>query len=100
VYLYPVASGNVLSVVTRKPFTAFADLDTAYTMPSGYEGALAATLAVAMAPTLVGKVTPDLMAAKRAALFNISHGTVRPAIVNANPLTRPAAGNILTGWTR
>jgi hypothetical protein len=65
VYLYPVASANVLSVVTRKPFTQFADLDTAYTLPSGYQGAFSATLAVAMAPALIGKVSADLMARER-----------------------------------
>jgi hypothetical protein len=98
VYLYPVASANVLSVVTRKPFTQFADLDTAYTLPSGYQGAFSATLAVEMAPALIGKVSADLMARERKALFNISQGTVRPAIVNANPLSRPVGGNILTGF--
>jgi hypothetical protein len=98
VYLYPVASSNVLSIVARKPFASFADLDTAYTMPSGYEGAFAASLAVAMAPALIGKVTPDLMAAKKSALFNIQGNTVRPAVVSANPLCRPVGGNILTGF--
>jgi hypothetical protein len=100
VYLYPVASGNVLSVVTRKPFTQFADLDTAYTFPAGYQGAFAASLAVAMAPALLGKVTPDLMAAERRAKFNIGGATVRPAIINASPLSRRLAGNVLTGWNR
>lgn len=98
VYLYPVASGNVMSIVTRKPFTQFADLDTDYAMPSGYSGWFAASLAVAMAPALVGKVTADLMAAKRAATFNIAGSAVRPAIIDANPLRRGVVGNILTGF--
>lgn len=98
VYLYPVAVANVLSIVTRKAFTAFADLDTAYTMPAGYEGAFAASLAVAMAPALLGKVTQDLKDNKKAALFNIIGSNIRPAIVNASPLRRWMAGTILTGW--
>ena len=100
VYLYPAASGNVLSIVARKPFSAFADLDTVYAMPSGYEGAFAATLAVAMAPALIGKVTADLMAAKKAALFNIQGAAVRPAMIMASPLSGPVGGNIYTGWNR
>lgn len=98
VYLYPVAVANVLSVVTRKAFTAFADLDTAYTMPAGYEGAFAASLAVAMAPALLGKVSPDLAAKEKKAMFNVSNSNVRPAIVNANPLRRRVCGTILTGF--
>lgn len=98
VYLYPVAVSNVLSVVARKPFASFADLDTVYTMPSGYEGAFAASLAVAMAPALLGKVPPGLDAAKKAALFNIAGQAVRPAIVNPNPMRRRIGGNIYTGW--
>ena len=99
VYLYPAAVGNTLSILTRQAFSSFADLDTVYTMPSGYEGAFAASLAVAAASALVGKVTPDLMAAKREAMQNIANGTVRPAINSANPLARRNfGGTILQGW--
>lgn len=98
VYLYPVASGNVLSVVTRKPFSSFADLDTDYTMPNGYEGAFAASVAVAMAPALIGKVTADLEKAEKRAMFNIRNGNVRPAVLNADPMRARCGGNILTGF--
>jgi hypothetical protein len=98
VYLYPVASSNVLSVVTRKAFSAFADLDTVYTMPAGYEGAFSASLAVAMAPALLGKDSPALLLREKRAMFNVNHATIRPAIVSANPLRRPVGGNILTGF--
>lgn len=97
VYLYPTASSNTIAVSTRKPFTVFADLDTAYTMPAGYEGAFAASLAVAMAPALLGKVSADLMARKREAMFNVQGANIRPAILNANPLRRRWVGSILTG---
>lgn len=99
VYLYPAASANTIAITTRVPFTAFADLDTAYTMPSGYEGAFAASLAVAMAPALLGKVSPDLEKRKRESLFNISGQTIRPAVINGDPLSRRNTdGNILRGW--
>lgn len=99
VYLYPASSGSTIAITTRKSFASFADLDTVYTMPSGYEGAFAASLAVAMAPALLGKVSADLIAKERRALFNIAGNAVRPAIVDASPLARRRFdGNILGGW--
>lgn len=98
VYLYPAATGNTINLLTRAPFASFADLDTAYTLPSGYQGAFAASLAVAMAPALLGGVTPGLQLAEKKALFNVRNANVRPAIVSANPLSPRACGNILQGW--
>lgn len=101
VYLYPAASGNTVSLLTRAPFASFVDLDTAYTLPSGYQGAFAASLAVAMAPPLLGGVPPGLLAAEKKALFNVANANVRPAMVSANPLApRGTCGNVLTGWNR
>jgi hypothetical protein len=98
VFLYPAANANTIAITTRKPFASFADLDTVYTMPSGYEGAFAASLAVAMAPALLGKVSPDLIAKEKKALFNIQGGAIRPAVLDANPLSRRrTGGNILNG---
>lgn len=99
IYLYPAAVGNTINILSRVAFTQFADLDTNYALPSGYQGAFAATLAVATAPALIGKVTPDLLAAERRAMFNIANNTVRPAINSANPMARRNfGGNILQGW--
>jgi hypothetical protein len=99
VYLYPAATGNTISVLTRAPFASFADLDTGYTLPAGYQGAFAASLAVAMAPALLGGVPPGLLAAEKKALFNVANANVRPAMLSANPLApRSASGNILKGW--
>lgn len=98
VYLYPAAAGHVMGILARVPFTAFADLDTSYTMPSGYQGAFSAVLAVAMAPALLGKVTQDLKDNKREGRANIRSGNVRPAIISANPLQRAPVGGLLQGW--
>lgn len=99
VYLYPAAAGNTISLLTRAPFASFADLDTVYTLPSGFQGAFAASLSVAMAPALLGGVPPGLLAAEKKALFNVSNANVRPAMIPANPLKpRGTGGNILTGW--
>ena len=86
VYLYPAAAGNTISLLTRAPFATFVDLDTSYTLPSGYQGAFAASLAVAMAPALLGGVTPGLLMAEKRARFNVKNANVRPATVSANPL--------------
>lgn len=98
VYLYPAPAGSTINLMTRAPFAAFADLDTAYTTPSGYQGAFAASLAVAMAPALLGGVPPGLLAAEKKALYNVGNSTVRPAIISANPMARRPGGNILQGW--
>lgn len=98
VYLYPAASGNTINLLTRAPFASFVDLDTVYTLPSGYQGAFAASLAVAMAPALLGGVTPGLLQAEKRARFNVRNTNVRPATVSANPLSPRACGNILQGW--
>jgi hypothetical protein len=99
VFLYPAASSNTVGILTRKPFTQFADLDTSYTMPAGYQGAFAATLAMALAPVLLGGIPPALALAERKAMFNIANSNVDPAIVSVNPLGRSAgAANILLGY--
>ncbi len=97
VYLYPAATGNTITLLTRAPFSSFADLDTSYTLPAGYQGAFAASLAVAMAPALLGGVPPGLQLAEKKAMFNVRNANVRPAIVDANPLAQRTCANILLG---
>ena len=88
VYLYPAAAGQTITLLTRANYAVFADLDTVYMMPSGYENAFATCLAVAMAPALLGKVSADLVRAKKEAMFNVANNAVRPAILNANPYSQ------------
>lgn len=98
VYVYPASAGSTISVMTRAQFASFVDLDSAYTLPSGYQGAFAASLAVAMAPALLGGVTPSLMAAEKKAMYNVGNSTVRPAILSADPLACRPGGSILQGF--
>lgn len=98
IYLYPAASGNTIHILSRAAFTQFADLDAEYLLPAGYKGAFAAALAVAMAPALLGGVTPDLLRIEMRAMANIAGGNIRPAIISASPLTPNCAGNIMQGW--
>jgi hypothetical protein len=97
VFLFPAALASSISIVTRQPFTQFADLDTSYTLTQGYQGAFAASVAVAMAPALLGRVPPDLVRAERRALFNLPKN-VRPAMLGSDPLSDRAFGSILRGW--
>jgi hypothetical protein len=98
VFVYPASAGNTISIMTRAPFASFIDLDTAYMLPSGYQGAFAASLAVAMAPALLGGVPQSLLVAEKKALYNVSNSTVRPAILSADPLACRPTGSILQGW--
>ena len=97
VYLFPAAAGNTVSIMARVPFASFVDLDTEYKMPAGYQGAFAASLAVGMAPALLGGATQSLLLAEKKALYNVSNSTVRPAIISASPITG-MSGSILQGW--
>lgn len=97
VYLYPASAGNIISLLVRKNFTQFADFDTDYLMPAGYQGAFAASLAVAMAPALLGGVPPALYAAEKRARYAVERSTVRPAIISSSPM-RAGRGNILNGF--
>lgn len=96
VFLWPAASGHTIGVLSRAAFSVFADLDTQYSMPSGYESAFAASLAVAMAPALTGGVSADLVRAENKAVFAIQNGNVRPAIISD---CKPLGGSILQGWS-
>lgn len=98
VYLYPAAAGHTINLLVRKAFTVFATLDTNYVMPSGYQGAFAASLAVAMAPALLGGTPPDLMVREQKAMYVVRNSAVRPAIIQNQPMSPNSVGNILRGW--
>lgn len=97
IYLYPVASGQTVQLLTAVTATTFADLTTTYTVPPGYENALGASLAVRLAPSTIGRVTPELLRAEKAALMGIMGW--EPAIVDYGSYQESApSGNILNGW--
>lgn len=97
IYLYPVATGQTVQLLTAVTATAFADLTTNYTAPPGYENGLGASLAVRLAPSVLGKLPPDLVRAERAALMGIMGW--EPAVVDYGSYQKSApSGNILNGW--
>ena len=85
VYLWPVPTGQTIKLQTRITCVDFADLSTEYTAPSGYKSALGAGLAVRIAPTICGGVTPDMIRAEKSAMSNINN--YQPAIVNVTGYT-------------
>ncbi len=97
IYLYPVATGQTVQLLTAVTATAFADLTTNYTAPPGYENGLGASLAVRLAPSVLGKLPPELVRAERAALMGIMGW--EPAVVDYVSYQKSApSGNILNGW--
>jgi hypothetical protein len=97
VYLYPVATGQSVELLTSVTATTFADLTTNYTAPPGYENALGASLAVRLAPSVLGKLPPDLVRAERAALMGVMGW--EPAVVDYDGYQEAKpSGNILNGW--
>lgn len=82
VYAYPVPTSSVVKLRTRAEVADFADLDTDYTLPSGYRSALAALLAERIAPSL-GALSPVVLSQARAARIRLLGQVVQPDILEA-----------------
>lgn len=98
VYLYPVPTGQTIKLQTLSGVVAFSDQTTAYTVPDGYASGLGACLAVRIAPSIIGKVPPELIRAENAAMSNI--WSYKPKILDVYAYTQPSystAGRILSG---
>lgn len=94
---YPIPSGQVVSVETARGVLSFADATTQYTVPPGYQNALGAGVAVAIAPNVLGKIPPELVRAKVEGMTAIY--TADPAILDSSTYTNArSVGNILNGW--
>lgn len=96
VYFYPAATGQVVTLRTKQAASTFADLDTDYVMPAGYQSAYEALLAEKMAPTLAPSMLAIASTKASAARRRIAGQVIEPAIINGGS----SAGNILTGWNR
>lgn len=93
VYFYPQPTALAVTLRTKQAVGTFADLDTVYSMPAGYQSALSANLAELLAPTMnmavLGVCKRDAAAARQ----RIGLQTIEPAILGGAP-----RGNILTGF--
>ena len=91
VYLYPVPTGQTITLRTRQVVADFVDLDTDYAMPRGYKAALAAALAERLAPVMLGGISPAVAAASKAARARIGAQAINPAIINGRAYAGPVA---------
>lgn len=94
VYFYPVPTSRSVTLRTRETVANFADLDTAYVMPKGYESFFSALLAELMAPVLTGGISVALVRAASAARRRMVTQNLNPAIVNGTG----REWNIYQGW--
>lgn len=83
VYLWPAAAGQTITLLTRQSFANFADLDTDYSMPSGFQSGLTAMLAERMASVLLGGIPPAVAKAANGARMRLQAQTSNPEILNA-----------------
>lgn len=94
VYFYPApATPYTVTLLTRQSVSDFADLDTVYALPSGYQSFYAAMVAERLAPSMLGGVTPTIAKAAQQARARIYGGNLRPGIIGRTRI----AFNILTG---
>lgn len=99
IYLYPAATGNVITIQCKSDIAQFADLDTNYVFPSGYLQAFAHSLAVAVAPSLLGGVTADMERKKFTSMKAIESANIKPLMIGGDPINKPNQnGNILNGF--
>lgn len=97
VYLYRAASGQVITLRTKQLASEFADLDTDYTLPNGFQPWLSALVALKVAPPLIGGSNAAIERAAAAAKLAIQAAMSRPAIINGgSPVGR--LSSFLNGW--
>lgn len=100
IYMYPLPNAtSVLHVITRTPVTAFALVSTTISLPPGWEDALAANLALYLAPELQVQPSPMVIGMAANTKRSIKRTNTRP-IKQSDELvaiSQPYRGNILTG---
>lgn len=95
VYLWPAAAGQTITLRTNQAFTNFADLDTDYAMPTGYQSAFTAFVAERMASVLLGGIPPAVAKAASMARLRLQAQACDPEMIDLVP---QQVGNILTGF--
>ena len=100
-YLTPDSTNTyTLFIVSEKPFTTFATLNTAYTFPDVYERAMIYNLAMELAPEYGKTVHPEVVASADEALDiveAINSSNKRTIVDLGLPGMSRRTGNILTG---
>jgi len=94
VFFYPVPLSYVITLRTKAEVAEFADVDTDYSMPSGYRSAFSALLAEKLSPVMLGGVTAAVKADANDARMRLLAMNCKPAIIGIPP----RRGNIITGF--
>lgn len=96
--LYPVPSAAyTLFLLTEKPLTGFATLDTSVSLPPGWERALIHNLALELAPEYQQQPDPSIVAIAKESLGMIRVASVKARDMDAYPKSL-AVRNIFSGW--
>jgi hypothetical protein len=100
--LYPVpAAANSLVLVTKRALTEIATLDTAVSLPPGYEDALVYNLAVRLSPEYGRPVSAEVAMIANESKANIKRLNQRPAYLRVDSALLPGGRfNIYTGDSR
>lgn len=85
VYFYPIPNTKTIKIRTKAAVSAFADVDTDYTMPAGFKSALTDCVAEKLAFVMLGGVPPNIAQAARAARNRIAAQVCDPAIIGQAP---------------
>lgn len=96
VYLYPVPTAITIELQTRTGVAEFADQTTAYTVPDGYKAMLGASLAVRIAPGVLGTIPPALLKAEAKCMMGVSH--YNPAVLNVGSYTSSGQSTNIMNW--
>lgn len=95
--LYPTPDASyTLTLLSEKPITTFATLDTALNLPAGWERALIYNLALEIAPEYAQEPSASVVN-----IANKSLGAIKLSVVRARPVLTPtdlAVRNIYTGF--
>lgn len=96
--LYYVPSGvNSITLLSEKPITGFATLDTAMSLPDGWERALVYNLALELAPEYAQQPDASVAAIASQSLGAIKLAVIRSRPINSSPAVR-TVNNVYTGW--
>lgn len=76
---------NGVRLYSWKPLTEFANVNTAITLPPGYELALRYNLALLLAPEYGRPISPDIAAIATSARENIMRMNIQPLYLEADP---------------
>jgi hypothetical protein len=81
-YFYPVPAGVSVTLRSQEARPDFADLDTAYSTPDGWQSGLSALLAETVAPWILGGIPPAVSKAANVARRRLMAQTLVPAIID------------------